>query len=108
MLTNFHVATEQSVYKIKAMLEDISVWASFHRICPVVAAGVTARRLQSRLIRMAIKLGWLSEYPAQVRLNATPRLLFCTAGSDVYSHSVWVPWGLGSCIVFFLDACSAS
>lgn len=76
LLTKFHGATERSVHKITAKLADISVWASFHRICPVVATGVTACRLQSRLSRMAIKLGWLSEYPAQVRLNAFAELLF--------------------------------
>ena len=66
--------TGHSRCSIRAQLEDVSVWASFHRICPVVAAGVTAHRLQSQLKRMAIKLGWLSEYPAQVCLSASPEL----------------------------------
>ncbi|KAK9859298.1 hypothetical protein WJX84_010790 [Apatococcus fuscideae] len=50
---------------ITGKLEDLSIWASFHRLCPVVAAGLTAHRLHSQLRRIAIKLGWLPEYPAQ-------------------------------------------
>ena len=99
LLTKFHGATEQSVHKITAKLEDISVWASFHRICPVVATGVTARRLQ----RPAEPHGHQAWLALRISCTGAPQCIPSTVAlkgwqSCKMSHSfLWTETGRALC-----------
>ena len=51
---------------LSGRLADLSIWASFQRMCLVIAAASSMRRLQLQLDQLAVDLGWRPEFPTQV------------------------------------------
>ena len=56
-------------WAVRIELTDVSVWASFQRICLVIAAAVSWQQQLTRLNQVAVKLGLKPEYTAQVMLK---------------------------------------